>query len=107
MDTHTKSNYTNMAELKELMTAPPMTAEQHAAITRKRIKDRRMLEEAKERKNDDDTTPVVLSGTAGKGRGRVLPALAGSGGIGGTGGMSWADDLPRRRRAHAEYAADR
>jgi hypothetical protein len=36
------------------MTAPPMTAEQHAAITRKRIKDRRMLEEAKERKHDDD-----------------------------------------------------
>jgi hypothetical protein len=54
LDTHTKSNYTNMAELKELMTAPPMTAEQHAAITRKRIKDRRMLEEAKERKTDDD-----------------------------------------------------
>jgi len=54
LDTHTKSNYTNMAELKELMTAPPMTAEQHAAITRKRIRDRRMLEEAKERKNDDE-----------------------------------------------------
>jgi hypothetical protein len=54
LDTHTKSNYTNMAELKELMTAPPMTAEQHAAITRKRIADRRMLEEAKERKHDDD-----------------------------------------------------
>ncbi len=52
MDTHTKSNYTNMAQLKELMTAPPMTAEQHAAITRKRIKDRRMIEEAKELKTD-------------------------------------------------------
>ncbi len=52
MDTHTKSNYTNMAQLKELMTAPPMTAEQHAAITRKRIKDRRMIEEAKEMKTD-------------------------------------------------------
>jgi hypothetical protein len=54
LDTHTKSNYTNMADLKELMTAPPMTAEQHAEIARKRIKDRRMLEEARERKNDDD-----------------------------------------------------
>ena len=53
MDTHTKSNYTNMAQLKELMTAPPMTAEQHAAITRKRIKDRRMLEEAKEMKTGE------------------------------------------------------
>lgn len=53
MDTHTKSNYTNMAQLKELMTAPPMTAEQHAAITRKRIKDRRMIEEAKEMKTDE------------------------------------------------------
>ncbi|MDB5762335.1 MAG: hypothetical protein JWQ21_1330 [Herminiimonas sp.] len=54
MDTHTKSNYSNMAQLKELMTAPPMTAEQHAAITRKRIKDRRMIEEAKERKTDSN-----------------------------------------------------
>lgn len=52
MDTHTKSNYTNMAQLKELMTAPPMTAEQHATIVRKRIKDRRMIEEAKEMKTD-------------------------------------------------------
>lgn len=55
MDTHNKSNYANMARLKELMTAPPMTAEQHAAITRKRIQDRRMLEEAKERKTDDSS----------------------------------------------------
>lgn len=53
LDTHTKSNYTNMARLKELMTAPPMTAAQHAAITRKRIKDRRMIEEAKELKTED------------------------------------------------------
>jgi hypothetical protein len=43
-----------MAQLKELMTAPPMTAEQHAAIIRKRIKDRRMIEEAKERKTDNN-----------------------------------------------------
>jgi hypothetical protein len=52
LDTHTKSNYTNMAQLKELMTAPPMSAERHAAIIRKRIQDRRMLEEAKEAKSD-------------------------------------------------------
>jgi len=42
-----------MAQLKELMTAPPMTAEQHAAIVRKRIQARRMVEEAKERKQDE------------------------------------------------------
>ena len=39
----------NMALLKDLMTVPPMSAEQHAAITRKRIEQRRMVEEAKER----------------------------------------------------------
>ncbi len=51
-----KNNYASTAQLKELMTAPPMTAEQHAAINRKRIKDRRMIEEAKEQKakHDDD-----------------------------------------------------
>lgn len=49
-----KNNYANMAQLKDLMTAPPMTAEQHAAITRKRIKARRMLEEAKELKQDGE-----------------------------------------------------
>lgn len=54
MESHNKSNYSSTARLKDLMTAPPMTAEQHAAIARKRIRDRRMLEEAKERKNDDD-----------------------------------------------------
>jgi ketol-acid reductoisomerase len=45
-----KSNYSNTAQLKELMTAPPMTAEQHAAIMRKRISHRRMVEEAREMK---------------------------------------------------------
>jgi hypothetical protein len=49
-----KNNYSNTAQLKELMTAPPMTAEQHAAINRKRIKDRRMIEEAKEQKTKHD-----------------------------------------------------
>jgi hypothetical protein len=46
-----KSNYSNIAQLKDLMTAPPMTAEQHAAVMRKRINKRRMLEEVKDLKN--------------------------------------------------------
>jgi len=45
-----RNNYANDALLKELMTAPPMTAEQHAEIMRKRIAHRRMVEEAKELK---------------------------------------------------------
>jgi hypothetical protein len=45
-----KSNYSNTAHLKDLMTAPPMTAEQHAEVMRKRIQSRRMVEEAKEMK---------------------------------------------------------
>ena len=52
LDRINTNNYTNMAQLKELMTAPPMTAEQHAAITRKRIKDRRMVEEARELRSE-------------------------------------------------------
>ena len=44
----------NMALLKDLMTVPPMTAEQHAAIMRKRIEQRRMLEEAKDRTELDN-----------------------------------------------------
>lgn len=52
MDRFSKNNYSNAAHLKELMTAKPMTAEQHAAINRKRIQVRRMIEEAKERKSD-------------------------------------------------------
>lgn len=54
MDRINTNNYTNTAQLKELMTAPPMTAEQHAAIIRKRIKDRRMIEEARELKIERD-----------------------------------------------------
>lgn len=54
MNNLNKNNYSNTALLKELMTAPPMTAEQHATITRKRIKDRRMLEEAREKKSEAD-----------------------------------------------------
>jgi hypothetical protein len=43
----------NMALLKDLMTVPPMTAQQHAAIMRKRIEQRRRIEEAKDRTNSD------------------------------------------------------
>jgi hypothetical protein len=49
-----KNNYTNIALLKDLMTIPPMTAQQHAEIMRKRIAHRRMLEEAKELKTASD-----------------------------------------------------
>ncbi len=45
-----KSNYSNVAQLKELMTVPPMTAEQHAEVMRKRIAHRRMVEEARDLK---------------------------------------------------------
>ena len=45
-----KSNYSNTAQLKELMTAPPMTAARHAEVMRKRIAQRRMLEEARDLK---------------------------------------------------------
>jgi hypothetical protein len=49
-----KSNYMNTAQLKELMTAPPMTAARHAEVMRKRIAQRRMLEEARELKKSGD-----------------------------------------------------
>ncbi|MFC5510691.1 hypothetical protein ACFPOU_06100 [Massilia jejuensis] len=49
-----KSNYMNTAQLKELMTAPPMTAARHAEVMRKRIAQRRMLEEARELKKAGD-----------------------------------------------------
>jgi hypothetical protein len=42
----------NAARLKELMTARPMTAEKHAEINRKRIRARRMLEDARELRNN-------------------------------------------------------
>lgn len=42
----------NPARLKELMTARPMTAERHAEINRKRIRARRMLEDAREMRNN-------------------------------------------------------
>jgi hypothetical protein len=45
-----KSNYSNTAQLKELMTAPPMSAARHAELMRKRIAQRRKLEEARDLK---------------------------------------------------------
>lgn len=47
-------NYAHSADLKALMTAPPMSAERHAMIIRKRIEMRRMLEEMRERRGSDD-----------------------------------------------------
>jgi hypothetical protein len=38
----------NDAPLKDLMTTPPMTAEAHAAIMRKKIDQRRMAEDVRE-----------------------------------------------------------
>ena len=45
-----KSNYSNTAQLKDLMTVPPMTAARHAEVLRKRIAQRRMVEEARDLK---------------------------------------------------------
>jgi hypothetical protein len=47
---HFNNNYVNTAQLKELMTAPPTSAKQYALVIRNRIRNRRMLEEAKELK---------------------------------------------------------
>jgi len=52
LEKQVKDVYNNSACLKELMTASPMTAAQHAAINRKRILDRRMLEDARERRSN-------------------------------------------------------
>jgi hypothetical protein len=54
-----KSNYMNPAQLKELMTAPPMTAARHAEVMRKRIAQRRMLEEARELKKAGDSDHFI------------------------------------------------
>ena len=50
-----KSNYSNTAQLKDLMTVPPMTAAQHAEVMRKRIAHRRMVEEARDLKQASAT----------------------------------------------------
>lgn len=49
-----KSNYANTAQMKDLMTVPPMTAAQHAEVMRKRIAQRRMVEEARDLKHASD-----------------------------------------------------
>ncbi len=41
----TKNHDANMAQLKDLTTKRPMTAEEHAAVLRKRTAQRRLLEE--------------------------------------------------------------
>lgn len=51
LEKQAKDVYNNAAQLKDLMTARPMTAAQHAAINRKRIRARRMLEDARERRS--------------------------------------------------------
>ena len=45
-----ENNYANTARLKELMTTPPMTAQQHAELVRLRTLRRRMMEDARELK---------------------------------------------------------
>ena len=50
MSNSVKSNYSNAAQLKDLMTAPPMSAAKHAEVMRKRIALRRMVEDARELK---------------------------------------------------------
>nr|WP_314545048.1 hypothetical protein [uncultured Massilia sp.] len=44
------NNYSNTAQLKDLMTAPPMSAAQHAEIMRKRNEQRRKIEDAREQR---------------------------------------------------------
>jgi hypothetical protein len=44
------NNYSNTAQLKDLMTQPPMTAAQHAEIMRKRNEQRRKIEDAREQR---------------------------------------------------------
>lgn len=49
-----RNNYANTAQLKDLMTAPPMTAARHAELMRERNARRRKLEEARELKKSED-----------------------------------------------------
>ncbi|MGB9108547.1 MAG: hypothetical protein WCC39_07650 [Telluria sp.] len=48
------NNYSNTAQLKELMTVPPMSAAKHAEIMRKRNEQRRKVEDAKEARKAED-----------------------------------------------------
>lgn len=45
-----RKDYNNTARLKDLMTVPPMSAERHAEINRKRIDERRKLEDMRQQK---------------------------------------------------------
>jgi len=47
------NNYSNTAQLKDLMTTPPMTAAQHAEIMRKRNEQRRKIEDAREQRQSE------------------------------------------------------
>jgi hypothetical protein len=47
------NNYSSTAQLKELMTVPPMTAAQHAEIMRKRNEQRRKIEDAREARKEE------------------------------------------------------
>jgi hypothetical protein len=44
------NNYSHNAQLKDLMTAPPMSAARHAEIMRKRNEQRRKIEDAREQR---------------------------------------------------------
>jgi hypothetical protein len=47
------NNYSNTAQLKELMTVPPMSAAKHAEIMRKRNEQRRKIEDAREARKEE------------------------------------------------------
>jgi hypothetical protein len=47
------NNYSSNAELKDLMTVPPMSADRHAEIMRKRNEQRRKIEDAKEQRQSE------------------------------------------------------
>ena len=47
------NNYSSTAQLKDLMTVPPMTAAQHAEIMRKRNEQRRKIEDAMEARKEE------------------------------------------------------
>ena len=58
-----KSNYSNTAPLKDLMTVPPMTAAQHAEVMRKRIAQRHMVEEARGSEEVGERVRAALTGS--------------------------------------------
>lgn len=52
-----KKDYANTASLKALMSTPPMTREQHAALMQKRKEQRRMVEEAQDLRAEAQRNP--------------------------------------------------